>query len=69
MNHNVELFCEISGIYLNKYPVSGKVINMWKTLNMNNAYRVKLVTPEILFDNLHEEVILFEEDIISANHP
>lgn len=69
MNHDVKLFCEISGIYLNKYPVSGKVINMWKTLNRNNAYRVELEKPEILFDNLHKEVILFDEDVISVKRP
>jgi hypothetical protein len=65
MNHNIELSSEIEGIYLDKYPVSGKVISMWKTLNMNNAYRVELTKPEIFFDNLHKEVILFDEDIIS----
>lgn len=51
------------GLYLGKYPVKGWLLNTWKTLNMNTAYRIKLLTPQHFLGYDHTEVILFEEDI------
>ena len=54
----------IVGQYLGKYPIEGYLVNTWKTLNMNNAYRVKLIDPQEFLGYNHDEVILFDEDIL-----
>ena len=54
----------VEGLYLSKYPVKGYLINSWQTLNMNNAYRIKLIEPQEFLGYRHDEVILFDEDIL-----
>lgn len=54
----------IEGRYLGEYPVKGVLMNSWKTLNMNNAYRIKLIDPQEFLNSVHTEVILFDEDIL-----
>ncbi len=53
----------IEGLYLGKYPIKGYLVNSWKTLNMNNAYRIQLIEPQDFLGYNHTEVILFDEDI------
>lgn len=55
----------IEGHYLGKHHVKGILLNSWKTLNMNNAHRVKLIDPQQFLGYVHTEVILFDEDISS----
>lgn len=54
-----------TGVYLNKYTVAGKLLNSWKTLNMDMAYRIKLAKPELMFGVIRDEVILVGSDLIS----
>lgn len=55
----------IEGRYLGKYPIKGTIVNVWNTINMNNAYRVQLLEPQYFLGYIHDEVILFDEDILS----
>ncbi len=57
----------IEGLYLNKYPVSGLLLNEWKTINQNKAYRVKLIVPQEFFGCIRDEIILLEEDVLKIN--
>lgn len=54
----------IEGLYLGKYHIKGHLVNSWKTLNMNNAYRIQLLEPQDFLGYTHAEVILFDEDIL-----
>lgn len=53
----------IEGLYLGEYPVKGYLINSWKTLNRNNAYKIQLLEPQYFLGCDHTEVILFDEDL------
>ena len=55
---------EVTGIYLNEFPIKGILINKWKTLNRDDAYRVKLKEPQLFFGSYHNEVILVGNDLI-----